>query len=508
VQGRGKARGGLLAGLVGGRNGADTGRRASGVACTGHVPSRRHPAHGAGQPGYPVQMLRGARRIGSLAAAAVLATLLAPPLAGAIDFGSFTPTGSLGTARSGASGALLPDGRVLIAGGYFNFTPGLSSAEVFDPAAGSFSSAGIGSMDAARLAAAAARLPDGRVLIAGGLNDNSYFANALIFDPATNSFSVVGSPGIVPIGLMSTPRFDDVAAPLPDGRVLIAGGSPDGISSDVLASAEVFNPATQTFSSAGIGSMSTPRAGAVAAPLPDGRVLIAGGYHGATNALPSAEVFDPATNSFSATGIGSMTTSREGGVAAPLPDGRVLIAGGLDNAEAFLSSAEVFNPATNSFSSLGIGSMSTPRLHAAAAPLPDGRVLVAGGYNGSAGALSSAEIYGATNVFYTLVKGLKLQIKVTAFGQVKVSDAAAKAGASVSKRRRRRLLLRPSKVSGGPGTIVIRLRLTRLAKRTLRKKGRVRVRARITFAPQGGLANTRTVRLKLKAKRRKSRRGL
>jgi hypothetical protein len=244
----------------------------------------------------------------------------------------------------------------------------------------------------------------------------------------------------------------------------------------------------------------------VAAPLPDGRVLSAGGASNPSSptALASAELFDPATGSFSSLGIGSMGTPREGAVAAPLLDGRVLIAGGRTGLGSEpLASAEIFNPASKSFSSLGIGSMGTPRLFASAASLPDGRVLVAGGNTTGGGIVSSAEIYGATNVFYTVVKGLKLLIKVSAFGQVKVSDAAAKAGAAASKRRRRRLLLKPSRARGGPGEIVVRLRLTRLAKRALRKKGRLRVRTRITFAPQGGLANTRTVRLKLKAKRRK-----
>jgi hypothetical protein len=468
-----------------------------------------------------VEMPRGSWRIGPLAAAAVLATLLAPPRAAAIGFGSFTATGSMGTQRSGAVAAPLPDGQVLIAGGNNGSldpkTEELASAELFDPATGSFSASGIGSMTKPRKRAAAAPLPDGRVLIAGGQrtegNEVRELSSAEIFDPASNSFSSVSSPGILPTGLMTHARAEPVAAPLPNGQVLIAGGGgvtegPGFEECCALSSAELFNPPTKTFSAAGLGSMTTSRMAAAAAPLPDGRVLIAGGFDNSFHALSSAEVFDPATKSFSAAGIGSMGTARADAVAAPLPDGRVLIAGGwtLIPSTSWFSSAEVFDPATNSFSSLGIGSMGTVRAFAAAAPLPDGRVLVTGG-SAPGSVLSSAEIYGASNIFYTLVKGLKLLIKVPAFGQVNVSDAAAKAGASASKRRRRRILLKPSKVSGGPGTIVIRLRLTRLAKRALGRKGRVRVRARITFAPQGGLANTRTVRLKLKAKRRKSHRG-
>jgi RTX calcium-binding nonapeptide repeat (4 copies)/Kelch motif len=195
------------------------------------------------------------------------------------------------------------------------------------------------------------------------------------FAPQIASAAGPGSFG--PTGSMSTPRSSAAAAPLPGGRVLVAGGGSDPLS------AEIFNRATNTFSSAGIGSMSVPRYGAAAAPLPDGRVLVVGGCCVSQQYLSSAEVFNPATNTFSSEGIGSMSDRRIDAAAAPLPDGRVLVAGGIADYSAlyycYLSSAEVFDPATNTFSSEGIGSMSRPRAEAAAAPLPDG-VLVAGGY--------------------------------------------------------------------------------------------------------------------------------
>jgi hypothetical protein len=232
----------------------------------------------------------------------------------------------------------------------------------------------------------AAPLPDGRVLVAG-------YDTAEIFDPATETFSSIG-------GRLSTPRSGAVAAPLPDGRVLIAGGC--CVSQQYLSSAEIFDPATNTFSSAGVGSMSVPRYGAVAAPLPDGRVLVAGGCCSPTGPYESsAEVFDPSTNSFSSAGIGSMTEERQDAVAAPLPDGRVLVAGG-EHGGWVLANAEIFDPATNTFSSAGVGSMSTYRPGAVAAPLPDGRVLVAGGVHDNLYPcyLSDAEVFDpATNSF-------------------------------------------------------------------------------------------------------------
>src|SRR3954447_11009973 len=147
--------------------------------------------------------------------------------------------------------------------------------------------------------------------------------------PQTVCAAGAGSFG--PAGSMGTARYGAAAAPLPDGRVLVAGGFYDDAGGDhYLASAEVFNPATATFSSVGIGSRSTPRRGAVAAPLPDGRVLVAGGSYndGTEHSLASAEVFNPAAGAF--TPINAMGVARVRAAAASLPDGRVLVAGGND----------------------------------------------------------------------------------------------------------------------------------------------------------------------------------
>jgi hypothetical protein len=416
---------------------------------------------------------------------AVALGLLVPQAGLGAGAGSFGPTGSMGTARYAAAAAPLKDGRVLVAGGFYDDGGGdhyLASAEVFTPATSSFSSAGIGAMGTARHGAVAAPLPDGRVLVAGGdYNDGTdhYLASAEVFNPATGAFTPVGDMGI--------PRVRAFAAPLPDGRVLVAGGN-DGTTR--LSSAEVFNPATNAFTP--VGDMGSDRARAAAASLPDGRVLIAGGTNGAP--LSSALVFDPATNSFSSAGVGAMGIARQAPVAAPLPDGRVLVSGGVfvDGPGGYLASAEVFNPATSSFSSAGIGAMGTARTGAVAASLPDGRVLVAGGYDGST-RFSSAEIFAAANGFSLAVKKRKLLVSVQASGKVVVA----------AKKQKRRLLLRSSDASGDPPTITVPLHLSKRAKQELRRTGKVSVRARVTFAPQGGLANTQTAKLKIKGKRRK-----
>jgi hypothetical protein len=425
-----------------------------------------------------------------LAAVPVLAVgLLAPQTSLGAGAGSFGSTGSMGTPRYAAVAAPLKDGRVLVAGGYYDDGGGdhyLASAEVFNPATNSFSSAGIGAMGTGRRGAVAAPLPDGRVLVAGGSyfdGGDHYLASAEVFDPATNAFTPVGDMGIA--------RVRAAAAPLPDGRVLVAGGN-DGPTR--LSSAEVFNPVTNTFTA--VNDMGTDRARAAAVPLPDGRVLLAGGTNGAP--LSSAEVFDPANNSFSSAGIGAMGTARQAPAAAGLPDGRVLVSGGVydEGLGGYLASAEVFDPASNSFSSAGIGNMGTARTGAAAAPLPDGRVLVAGGFDGHT-RFSSAEIFAAISTFSFAVKGKRLLVSVQASGKVSVSDAAARLNASAAKKKRR-LLLKSSDSSGDPPTITARLHLSKLAKQRLRRTGKVAVRARITFVPQGGPANTQTAKLKIR----------
>jgi Kelch motif len=268
------------------------------------------------------------------------------------------------------------------------------------------------------------------------------------------------------------------------------------------------------------GSMGAARYAAVAAPLPDGRVLVAGGYYdeGGDHYLASAEVFNPATNAFSSAGIGAMGTARRAPAAAPLPDGRVLVAGGVydDGTEHYLASAEVFNPATNAFSSAGIGAMSTARSGAAAAPLPDGRVLVAGGFDG-ADRLQSAELFALAprGRFKFRLRGTKLIFNAPVAGKVTVRDAAAKAGgpAAAAKKKKRRAL-KTSNARGGPGKITVRLRLAGKAKKRFNSKGRAKVRAKVEFAPSSQCVvklfkycydgGTETAKLKIKKRAKKN----
>jgi Kelch motif len=318
----------------------------------------------------------GALSLGALGAA--------PARAAVTSYFTGIGVGAMSAPRQNPVAAPLPDGTVLIAGGYTTGGAVSASAELYNPATGAFSGSGLGAMTSPRSAAVSAPLRDGRVLIAGGATGSAITPSAEVYQPATGTFTAVGS--------MSVARDGAAAAPLPDGKVLIVGGY-DG--SNVFSSAEVFNPASGQFTLLA-ASMRTPRWFPVAAPLPNGEVLITGGIApGKSNApLASAELYNPATHRFSSAGLGSMTIGREAPIAAPLPDGKVLIAGGNNASGTTLSSAEEFNPATGTFSATRIGPMTTARFGAGAATLPTGQVLIAGGGNpGQSSRLQSAELF-------------------------------------------------------------------------------------------------------------------
>jgi Kelch motif/Galactose oxidase, central domain len=311
------------------------------------------------------------------------------PLASATRYdpgtGVFKPTGSMANARGSHTGTLLPDGKVLIAGGGpRSWTGGdptfLAAAELYDPETGTFKATG--SMSTPRESHTATLLADGRVLITGGEDRVDHaVATAEIYDPKTGTFSATGS--------MTVARAFHTATRLSDGRVLVVGGNAGTWSYDgpFLASAETYNPKTGTFGPT--GSMATPRAWHTATRLADGRVLVAGGENARTD-LASAEIYTPKTGTFSP--AGSMTVGRVYHAAALLSDGRVLVEGGGSDYSGgrFLASAELYDPKTGTWTATG--SMANQRNLLTATPLADGQVLVAGGF-GAQAPLPSAELY-------------------------------------------------------------------------------------------------------------------
>ena len=402
----------------------------------------------------PVVVVRaGSGRSLQLVLAVILLALLAA--ATAIVIGSWRqestlptgPTGSLAAPRGfGHAAVALPDGRVLVVGGWQGFRP-VGSTELWDPVTGTFSATG--SLEEARNHASATLLEDGRVLVAGGFaGQYEYPSNAVataeLWDPANGTFT--------PTGSLVTARAGHSAIRLADGRVVVTGNGPT----------EVWDPATGAFSQVGpamggegpamgrrvisladgriliiqgpSGRVWDPGSGRTsdAAPLlearttcsatllPDGRVLVVGGQahsasgelgttgedgrfqvvadRGSPSRLASAELWDPTTGQFTA--AGSMTRGRIGHTATLLPDGRVLILGGEGVVDVVgnrgyrdFPGAELWDPATGEFSPAPM--LAQPRTDHSAILLADGRVLVVGGRGPEVDDtfLTSVEIY-------------------------------------------------------------------------------------------------------------------
>jgi hypothetical protein len=304
-----------------------------------------------------------------LLAPLALAVGLAAAPASAATSGTFAVTGSMNVAHTQGMATLLPDGQVLVTGANSGGGAPLPSPELYNPATGTW--AVTGQMNTPRIDATATLLPDGQVLAAGGSGGNgSALTSAELYNPATGTWSVTGSMHQGRSGLY--PEAPS-ATLLPDGEVLVTGG--EDANFNLLASAELYNPATGTWSAT--GSMTTARAGQSATLLNNGQVLVAGG----TGATAAAELYNPATGKFTATG--SMSAPRGGNVGTLLPGGDVLVTEG-SAAGLF---AERYNPATGQWSNASTGlhvCISTQECQAdsSATLLGTGNVLVAGGFVG------------------------------------------------------------------------------------------------------------------------------
>jgi hypothetical protein len=280
----------------------------------------------------------------------------------------FVQISAMMAARSGHTATLLLDGRVLVSGGTIDATP--PSAELFIPPSSSFVPTD-GGMVYARSGHCASRLLDGRVLIVGGGDANANLVKtAEVFDPVTQSFSTTGN--------LNQTRTGATATLLPNGKVLIAGGQDSG--GILLSTSELYDPSSGTFTLT--GNMHLPRAQHTATLLSDGKVLLLGSVRETGN----AELFDPASGLFSDTG--SLIQARARHTATLLPNGNVLVLGGTQTmppggggapaAPVSLDSAEVYDPAQRGFHSAG--KLLIARDSHSATLLANGTVLVAGGY--------------------------------------------------------------------------------------------------------------------------------
>jgi hypothetical protein len=359
------------------------------------------------------------------------------PIAMAQSAGAFSPTGNLTTPREEHTATLLPNGKVLIAGGdaTSDGTRVLVSAELYDPSTGTFTATG--DMTTPRAAHSATLLPNGKVLISGGFSipgNSRDMASAELYDPSTGTFRATGA--------MTQARVRPTATLLNNGQVLIAGGF-DGSS---LASAELYDPSPGTFTSTadmtGTGASTAtllpngkvlilraadaddivpnhaelydPATGQftrtadktyevfdpAAVLLTNGKVLIAGGWVDRNDyfPVPVAELYDPAIGAFTATV--NMTDELENGAATLLPDGNVFIEGAARyhaGATAFgaKGTTQLYDPVTGSFTSPGD---TPPTSGYAVTLLPDGTILISGGFDpslvgGCCGSIATAEIY-------------------------------------------------------------------------------------------------------------------
>ncbi len=298
---------------------------------------------------------------------------------------AFQATGAPLRSRIDHAAAVLPDGRVLIAGGYGG-APGayLATLEVYSPGTGTFAALA-SSLATARIAPAAVALDANRVLVCGGQTD---------YDAAADSAEIVNvQTGVVTsaANAMRSRRVGHRATLLTTGpragQVLVTGGmTKPYFYGDPTATADLFDPTTGLFAPAG-PNMAAARVYHTATRLADGRVLVAGGYpaSGQWDTAESAELYDPATGAFART-AGNLKNPRYGHAAVLLANGKVLLTGGETQSEDS-DACEVFDPATGAFTA--VASMLRSRLHHTATLLPDGRVLVVGGdasyhYHGTA----------------------------------------------------------------------------------------------------------------------------
>jgi Galactose oxidase, central domain/Kelch motif len=294
--------------------------------------------------------------------------------------GALVLASQMNSPRAAHTASLLPNGKVLMTGGMEREGVILDSAELYDSTTRTFANAG--TMTTKRVGHSATVLGNGKVLLVGGFGD-TWLSSAELYDPATNTFA--------PVGTMSARRDGFTATLLTDGRVLIAGGYDRSYQN----SAEIFDPDTGTFEPT--GKMTSARTAHTATLLADGRVLLAGGSDGKT-VLTSAELYDPASGAFMRTG--DMTTGRYKHAAVRLADGGVLIVGGSDNRDwrGRYSSTEIYDEATRTFRAGSPMHDSRFKFPAAIVILDSGQVLIGGGFR-------RAEVYDPQLAAFEPVEG-------------------------------------------------------------------------------------------------------
>ena len=291
------------------------------------------------------------------------------------DSKTFMPAGAMNVARQSHTATLLPNGKVLITGGINDDY--LSSAELYDPGSGKFTMTG--HLTTPRHSHAAVLLNNGKVLVVGGVGTGySFLSSAELYDPSTGEFERTGS--------MTTPRESHTITLLKNGKVLITGGHKGrhaGIT--IYSSAELYDPRTGTC--AETGNMAIRRHKHDATLLPNGKVLISGGSDERDDRgqYVSTELYDPDGGTFSAGPNMNAARYKHRGTSVVLKNGDVLLIGGT-------GMTEVYDPTTNTFDRAE-NSVGVTRLFAASMRLPSGDVLFTGGYGPDISASAQAWVF-------------------------------------------------------------------------------------------------------------------
>lgn len=294
---------------------------------------------------------------------------------------TWSPAASLHVTRQRHSATLLSDGRVLVAGGAYDFwgESVRATCEIYDPTTDTWDTAA--NMTTPRSSHTATLLPDGKVFVTGGYPGTGYaLSSCEIYDPSTDTWDTAAP--------MSVPRYRHLAIALNDDSLLIVGGrrgNADGTTTMHLwgpvSSCEIYRISTNTWFTA--ASMHEPRVECAASRLPDGRILVSGGIHDSDDignwaqpATNTCEIYDPVTDTWTLTD--TLATARNFVRTVTLDDNTILTVGGELNRGA-LSSCQTYDPSTDTWGTTS--SMHAPRITAEVLKMSDGNVMTIGGWD-------------------------------------------------------------------------------------------------------------------------------
>lgn len=311
--------------------------------------------------------------------------------------GAWSGTSPLATERYDYSATLMPNGKVMVAGGYNYRVAGQypqSVVEIYDTANGTWEAAP--SLPAPRYQHSATLLPGGQVMVAGGAN-SIVLNTSVVYDPAAALWTTSGN--------MQAPReWAFCATLMPNGKILVSGGQSMGGGFLFSPSAEVYDIASGVWSMT--GRMTWGRRAHNQVLLPNGRVLVVGGYE--IRSTQTCELYDTATGQWTRTG--DLHTARDTQASCLLPNGKVLTAGGVhstyDDPDEFLSSCELYNPDTGLWTMTG--SMSQIRRDFELVPLPNGKIMAVGGKDPAGVALAGCELYDQATGQWTPASSLSI----------------------------------------------------------------------------------------------------